>query len=334
MTVDSTDLSASGKAETAFASRVLAASPAITYVYDLRERRSIYQNRGLDELLGYPPSTETSGSAWSHRMHADDQALFAAHRERMERLKPGEEITWEYRLQAPDGSWRWFLSRDALLQADENGTAHLIVGTAADITALKEMQRDKDLLLEEARHRTKNFTAVMLSLAKQSAPRPGEDARAAYDRFVGRLRVILEAGNLVMSTAGRTTTLHAVLDTSLGVLLPDKSRVRLDGPDLLLSERVAGGLMLMTHELTTNAIKYGALSRPGGAVHAEWRVLEGARRGRFVWKELGGPPISPPKSTGFGTRLLTTALSDNAIAFDYRPDGLNCRFEFEVLDPA
>jgi len=320
-----------GTAPEALAGRILNASPAITYVYDLRERRSVFQNRGLEELLGYPPS-QTPESAWTRLMHGDDQAAFVAHRARLETLNPGTELTWEYRLKAPDGSWRWFMSRDAVLESDTDGRAHLIVGTASDITVLKQTQRDKDLLLEEARHRTKNFTAIMLAIAKQSAPRPGEEARVAYDRFVGRLRAILEAGNLVLTTEGHTTTLYAVLTTSLDVLLSDKSRVRLDGPELVLSEKVAGALMLMTHELTTNAIKYGALSRPGGAIHAEWRMLEGARRGRFLWIEKGGPPVAPPKSTGFGTRLLTTALSDSAIALDYRPDGLRSTFEFDVVE--
>jgi len=318
------------QADPAFAADVLRHSPAITYVYDLKARRSIYQNRSLESILGYP-EPHSADSAWSHLMHEEDQARFPAYRARLELLRPGQESHWEYRLRAPDGSWRWFLSRDAVLALDADGRPHTVVGSAADITTMKEAQNHNDLLLEEARHRTKNFTAIMLSLAKQSAPRDGEDAKPAFDRFVGRMRAILEAGNLVMATEGRIAPLQALIETSLEALMPDfHARVFLNGPPVMLGEREAGGIMLVVHELTTNAIKHGALSTTAGTVHCNWDLVP-PRRVRLRWREIGGPRVTPPAKTGFGTQLLKSTAASGTLTIDYADAGLGCSFELDAL---
>jgi len=62
------------------------------------------------------------------------------------------------------------------------------------------------------------------------------------------------------------------------------------------------------HELVTNALKYGALSTPGGCVALRWRV-DPVTKLRLTWVETGGPKVSPPTSLGFGARLLTRSLA-------------------------
>ena len=42
------------------------------------------------------------------------------------------------------------------------------------------------------------------------------------------------------------------------------TRVEIDGPPVWLEARAYSVMALVIHELTTNAAKYGALSRPGG----------------------------------------------------------------------
>jgi len=43
-----------GDLDLASAHRILNAVPAVLYVYDVKDQRSIFQNRHLAELLGYP----------------------------------------------------------------------------------------------------------------------------------------------------------------------------------------------------------------------------------------------------------------------------------------
>jgi two-component sensor histidine kinase len=67
---------------------------------------------------------------------------------------------------------------------------------------------------------------------------------------------------------------------------------------------------MVFHELATNAVKYGALSVAGGKVLVAWRM---SRPGRLhvEWREVGGPPVSPPRRRGFGSRLIEQALASD-----------------------
>jgi two-component sensor histidine kinase len=82
----------------------------------------------------------------------------------------------------------------------------------------------------------------------------------------------------------------------------------------------------MIHELTTNAIKYGALSCPEGQVHVECRILDQNGRSQFqlVWNEMGGPTVSPPTRKGFGSAILVELAKSFAenVQINYAPGGL------------
>ena len=105
------------------------------------------------------------------------------------------------------------------------------------------------------------------------------------------------------------------------------SRIRLDGPDIILTPSAAQTLGMALHELATNAGKYGALSGATGNISIKWRVLGEKGDGRFEieWIEHDGPPVSPPKRKGFGSsvigRMSELALGGEA-EFDFRPEGL------------
>jgi two-component sensor histidine kinase len=66
-------------------------------------------------------------------------------------------------------------------------------------------------------------------------------------------------------------------------------------------------MALGLHELCTNAAKYGALSVPEGSVQVAWAAEDG--RLRLEWREGGGPPVQPPASRGFGTRMIERGLA-------------------------
>jgi len=67
-------------------------------------------------------------------------------------------------------------------------------------------------------------------------------------------------------------------------------------------------LSLAVHELATNAAKFGALSRPGGGVSVEWRLLENGDVD-LTWSETGGPMVVTPTVRGFGSKLIERALA-------------------------
>jgi two-component sensor histidine kinase len=94
----------------------------------------------------------------------------------------------------------------------------------------------------------------------------------------------------------------------------------------MLDPDSAQAIAMAQHELSTNAAKYGALSRPQGRVRVEWRLQPG-RRLRMQWLETGGPPVTPPQQEGFGTRVMQRMVCDQCngdIEFDWRQEGLVC----------
>ena len=100
---------------------------------------------------------------------------------------------------------------------------------------------------------------------------------------------------------------------------------------MLLAANLVATVSLAFHELATNAVKYGALSVPGGSVSVIWTVKPAGRSARqvdIVWRERGGPPVKRPERRGFGSQLLERGIRSQAngtVHLDFRPEGLECR---------
>jgi PAS domain S-box-containing protein len=306
--------------------RVLEAAPMVTYVYDIRHERSVFQNRRFGELLGHPPS---DGSEWALHIHPDDAERFPVHRERLKSIKRGETLSWEFRMRDVSGDWRWFLSRDSLLASDENGRPELVVGIASEITDQKRAEQHKELLADEMRHRARNLVAIVQAIGRMSRPKGQPEVNKYIDVFMGRLLTLLNTGGIVLSSTSRTADLREILDAALKPFA--SPRISIQGPAVSLSEHTAGGMALAFHELATNAIKYGALSAETGSVAIAWKV-EGPQFS-MTWRETGGPPVVAPTSEGFGGLVIRQSVAREKgakIALDYLPEGLICRFEFET----
>ena len=85
------------------------------------------------------------------------------------------------------------------------------------------------------------------------------------------------------------------------------------------------------HELSTNAAKYGALSVESGTVALEWKKTNG--RLALRWQEYGGPPVSPPTRTGFGTIMISRVLSEQlsgTVTINYELNGVVCLIDAPI----
>ena len=128
-------------------------------------------------------------------------------------------------------------------------------------------------------------------------------------------------------------SVREIVELTVGATFgPLDDRVPLDGPDFLLNPEVALALTMIVHELTTNAIKYGALSDDAGRVHIDWSVnaREDCDVLSLTWRERGGPPVAPPSSEGFGTRLIRTGITSKrgtAVDLRFEPEGVVCALE-------
>ena len=59
---------------------------------------------------------------------------------------------------------------------------------------------------------------------------------------------------------------------------PFASRVKIDGSPVLLRPEAAQNIGLALHQLSANAVKYGALANATGTVDLAWSLPPGARR--------------------------------------------------------
>jgi PAS domain S-box-containing protein len=197
----------------------------------------------------------------------------------------------------------------------------------AEIDEREKSQQRQQLLIHELNHRVKNILAMVQAMAAQtlsSATSP-EGARIALE---SRLIALAQAHDVLTRESWDGAEL---LDIINGATAPHESnpgRFRIKGPDVRLGPKTAVSMAMALHELTTNAVKYGALSADGGWVDIDWatRPTPSGVELRLSWTELGGPCAEPPKYAGFGTRLITRSLSaeGGAAAFSYPPEGLRC----------
>lgn len=316
------------------ARRVLEAAPTVIYVYDVQKGRCVFQNRRFGELLG---RLETPTDEWHSFLHAEDEKSFSAHRARLKDIQPGATLFWEFRMQDAAGQWRWFLSRDVLLSRDDAGAPLLVVGNAADITEQKDAEERMEILAGEMRHRAKNLVSLVEGIGRLSRPKNEPRVDAFVDAYMGRLKALLHTGDIVLSSNQRVAYLLAVIESALAPFRSEDTpeRIVVDGPAVAVSEKTAGGIALAVHELATNAVKYGALSSSSGKVSVHWTLKPHESGERFVmeWQERDGPPVTQPKTEGFGGKVIRHSIAhepNGKITLDYLPDGLRCSFTFEI----
>lgn len=190
---------------------------------------------------------------------------------------------------------------------------------------------ERDLLSRELVHRVKNTLATVSSIASASMNRDAP-ARELLPDFTSRIAALARTHDILTARHWRDASLTTLLRAELEPLAPDQARrVTLEGPPVLLPARDASGLVMIVHELCTNALKYGALSTSDGQVEIAWSVrVEAPTALVLQWRERNGPPVKTPDRTrlGFGARLIARALGDSGTAvLNFDPAGIVCRID-------
>ena len=194
-------------------------------------------------------------------------------------------------------------------------------------------EQQQDILNKEIVHRLKNTLAMVQSIASLTLKDHLEPG--ALTIFARRLTALGAAQNVLLEKASSPTDLKELIDRVLGAVGVTE-RYDADGPVVSFGPRAALSTSLLLHELTTNALKYGALSDQG-KINIEWRIDGSGDERRLVlrWTERGGPPAEKPTSKGFGSRLIRMGLAGNGGSeLDYGPTGLIATFEAPITDLA
>jgi PAS domain S-box-containing protein len=207
----------------------------------------------------------------------------------------------------------------------ETSDGIMTLAAVVDISGRKRAEAQRELLLAELNHRVKNTLAVVQGIAHQTFKNTDPDARRGFE---GRLVALAVAHNLLTDANWENASLEQLAADTLHTSGPSGERVSLSGPRILLPPREALAIAMALHELCTNAVKYGALSNDTGRITLDWSLSDDAEaRLELVWREHGGPPVSPPTRRGFGSLLLDRTLAhdlNGKVAMEFKPQGLVC----------
>jgi len=231
---------------------------------------------------------------------------------------------------------------------DGDGKVFAIASIVDDVTDQRDAQQRQQLMMAELDHRVKNNLAAVISLAEQSG-RATTTFSEFRESFLGRVRALSRLHNALAATRWQGANLGTLVRQTLEAFGQDAtSQAVVEGPLVVLPPRAAQAMGMALNELCTNAIKYGALSIPGGRIEARWALrpprmeIEPHRsmetepprpRLELCWTEWGGPVVIPPSRRGFGTELIEGAISyelGGRVVLRFEPEGLTCRIDVEM----
>ena len=205
----------------------------------------------------------------------------------------------------------------------------------ADITERKRQEEHYALLAREIDHRSRNIIMLLSGLVRLTA---GDNVEDYKNRLLTRLESLHRSQVMLSGPGEGTVHYRELIEKELSPYLPDgEHRVSYSGPEVTLNPLSLQCLAMVLHELSTNAVKHGALSSPLGAISIAGRIEGGELYTQ--WKETGMSGVRVPEQRGVGTRVIESCIRNQMrgrITFDWQDDGLSCEFvvPVELATPA
>jgi two-component sensor histidine kinase len=203
-------------------------------------------------------------------------------------------------------------------------TIFFAYGCRLVLQRLRAREASNRVLVQELAHRGRNIFAVIEVILQKTIAADPELANS----LLGRLRAIRYANELLIAAAAQPIDLRTLL---LQEFVPYGERqVDARGPQVEVEPEAARHLVLLFHELVTNAAKYGALSSPAGRIVVRWH--QNGSGLVLTWQEVGGPRVRAPAGHGFGTQLIDVCTRALSGRFDpqYPPEGFSCSITFKA----
>jgi PAS domain S-box-containing protein len=259
------------------------------------------------------------GEALNRYVHKDDIGRVRDEQQRHRNV--GGTYGYEFRHLRPDNGQEVWVRVAGISHLGADGRLRGANGIVEDITERKREESQRQTLMAELDHRVKNVLATVQALAVQTARRT-TSLDAFLANFAGRLKAMGSANELLTAARWRGAAIDHLAAAELGAIAPGQTGW--EGPELFLTPRAANALALGFHELSANALKFGALSVETGRVQLRWRrTPDGGFE--LIWTESGGPTVMPTGKRGFGSTLLEDVTSrelNGMTTIDYRPSGV------------
>jgi two-component sensor histidine kinase len=217
-------------------------------------------------------------------------------------LAHGRPLTADVRLRRFDGEFCWMALRAQPLK-NEYGQVIGLTGIAQDITDQKQSLSRTDSLLREVSHRSKNMLALILAMARLTA-REAVDVQSHLKEFALRVAGLAASQDLIVAADWQSVDLSTLASSEIeAVARSDAMRIKISGPDLLVTPEAAQTLGMILTELALSSVRHGALSVAAGKVHLSW-ALKNKRMVTISWRETDGPDGRPERDKGYGMSVI------------------------------
>ena len=271
-----------------------------------------------DEIIG-----KVDGDLWP----AEEAAALALAKQEV--LTSGEPREMELKIVGDRGP-RWFEVR--IRAQRERGRAIGTVASFIDVTDRKVQEEHLRIVLRELAHRSKNLLAVIQGIARQTAESASSPPQFV-SRFNGRIFSLSRAHDVLTDADWRGARIFDLVRSQIALYAENRlPSVTLEGENGFLRPNAAQYIGLALHELTTNALKYGALSRDDGTVAVRFERSESVPDFfHFSWREASSAEVREPRVRSFGLIMLTEVVPTSvsgAAELTFPAGGLN--YELDI----
>jgi two-component sensor histidine kinase len=228
----------------------------------------------------------------------------------------------------PEGSFAQNAATQVVSLSLYGASSFIIIWAAeshrALLARLRQEECARQLLTDELAHRVKNTIAVVGAIINYSV----SDQPELRKKISARITALAKTNEILVSSQMRATSFEQILRTELEPF--DLARFRLVGDDFICPSKAVVLLVLIFHELATNAAKYGALASERGRVYVSWSRI--GDQLDVNWIEVGAGTLNPPTKVGFGSKLLRFAAKqfNGSTELKFEEGGLHCRMVLNV----
>ena len=227
----------------------------------------------------------------------------------------------------------WSLSDRAIATQIKNTLLEVMVRNIDERDRMTRAAREQqDILIHELNHRVRNILGLIGSVVSQTAGSVN-DVEEFRHVLGGRIHALADAQNQLTESNWSFSPLRRLVDVTLSPYASTPAKVEIIGDEVLLSPKSYTTMSLVLHELATNAMKYGALSRHGGEISITWHLHDDQSL-ELNWVERGVVIENMPERRGFGSVIIQRSIPydlGGEANVSYQRDGMSARFTIPAL---
>ena len=330
--------------------RIIRTNPAMVYIYDIDNGNVEFANDKVNQVFGFDEEARKVVNFRNLKpiIHPEDYPKLKEQINIISKSVPGKERIYEldYRIKNRDNEWRWYHCAEAVFSRNHEKKAEKVIGSAIDITVQKREAEiinsslsEKQTLLRELYHRTKNNMSVIQSLLNLYQPSlRDKKSREVFQDMANRI----QAMSLVHQKLYQTKNLSSVnirAYTEELILLTSSSfksvysefNFKVSIGDIFLSINEAVPLGIFFNELITNSFRHADCDNL--LIEIDLKKAKNKICIRYKDNGVGLPndyDIEKKGGMGFKTLISLTSLQLNGKFELLSGPGFHCKLEFAL----